>query len=210
MNNKPKIEKTYTPLILDNKVKKELWDRLKGLGVKYLRSYKQDSYYRFIYEELPFKIVLLSSYNTSQQLPVFFERDGVWHINATKEFETIEEILQTVWYICFILDMYENDEEMDKMKAYAHKHNLNPLLLEHACIERKDGSHGIYFPPESNIKYVQMVEELARKYMKRIEMNNMKFGVSFQAMKYLSFCAFFRMIINDAIDKELIYKQINN
>jgi hypothetical protein len=210
MNNKPKIEKTYTPLNFDNKVKKELWDRLKGFGVKYLRSYKQDSYYRFIYEELPFKIVLLSSYNTSQQLPVFFERDGCWLINATKGFETIEEILQTVWYICFILDMYENDEEMEKMKVYALKHNLNPLLLEHACVERKDGCHRIYFTPKSNIKYVQMVEELARKYMKRIEMNNMKFGVSFQAMKYLSFCAFGNMIIDDSIDKELVYKQIDN
>ena len=197
---------TYTieaPLYFDTKLKMALWYRLRGREyIKYQRWGKDEEYIRFRIHDNSYKIVVSPSYKTTESLPVYYGgADGAcWLINATQWYDSLEEIMDTVVNVNNYLYYYTEDKFLDKMQKYSEKHNIDPRKLEHNCVKRKNGGFRIYFTPDSDPRYDDMAEELAKNFMEFKKMKDDKFGTLFQVMRYAALSVFGEMIISEKVE----------
>jgi len=161
----------------DNNLKHLLYWYLKEQDfIKYLRWYHDQSYLKFRIYSVTFKVIVSKDYKPFENTPVF--NDGDWTINATKKFTNVDQILDTIVAIINWLLDYYNDEELQKMAAYAESQGMSPYDLGYNYIKKKYG-FSICHSPE----FDELINELTRKYIIHLNLHDNKFGALFQIMR---------------------------
>lgn len=181
MSRTNKKNKPQPTLRFNEAMKDELYWRLKRYDeIKYLRWHKDKSYLRFYIYDNAYQIVVSPQYKTLDHLPVSF--NGIYVINATDWFKSIEEIEETVIrinnfdFICF------TDEKSKEMSDYASTLNIDATKLGYDYINRGDKGFSISHSDE----FDKVLDEFVEKYMKHFNITNGKFDVELQIVKLMA------------------------
>ena len=176
-----KRHKTLMPYT--SEMKEELGRGIQSLdGVVNVRwsnaNTTESNYIKFKLGGTKFKVRIAEHTPATQSNEVLFplsysEKDRCWLIDANLGHFKPQDVTDAAKTVCVLLEKYDNDETITKLKAFADKHKIEPTDEDEAL----------------NMSY-----DLATKYVNEKKLKDDKFGSTYQVIRYVATSALMEIV----------------